>query len=53
VINHLGDLDPFFSEGTARSKRAQLGMAQGEPATGGHCGKENLAEALVVPFPVE
>ena len=29
------------------SEHAQLGMAHGEPGTGGHGGQENLAEALV------
>src|SRR5690349_15348251 len=49
MINHLGNPQPFVPEGTALSEHAKLGMAPGEPGTGGHGGQGDLPEALVVP----
>ena len=53
VSNRLGNPQPFVPEGTALSKRAQLGMARSEPGTGDHGGQEDLTEALAAPRPVE
>ena len=51
--HRLGNPQPFFPEGPALSEHAQLGMAPGEPGTGGHGGQERPAEALVALRPVE
>ena len=51
--NRLGNLQPFFPEGTALGERPQLGKAHGELGTGVHGGQEDLTEALAAPRPVE
>ena len=53
VIHFLSNPEPFFPEGPALGKRAQLGMAPGEVGTGGHGGQDDLAEALAALRPVE
>ena len=53
MVDRLGNLEPFFPEGSALGERAQLGMAPGETGTGEHGGQEGLTEALVAPRPVE
>ena len=53
VRDLLGDPQPFFPEGTALGEQAELGMARGEPGTGGHGWQEHLAEALVALRPIE
>ena len=52
-MHRLGNLEPFVPEGPALGERAQLGMARGEPGTGGHGGQEWPTEALVAPRPLE
>ena len=47
MLNHLGNPQPFFPEGTALGERAQFGMARGQVGTGVHDGEDNLAEALI------
>src|SRR5262252_2618575 len=49
----LSHLQPFFPEGGALGKRAQLGMTHGELTTGLHSGQEDLTEALKASRPVE
>src|SRR5262249_24678822 len=53
MIDRLSNLEPFFAEGTALGKRAQLGMAPGEFNTGLHSGQADLTKTLVAPRPVE
>jgi hypothetical protein len=53
VIDRLGNLKPFFAEGTALGECAQLGMAPGKFNTGFHSGQADLTETLVAPHPVE
>jgi hypothetical protein len=53
VINHLGNPEPFFSEGPAFGECAQLSMTPGEPGTGLHGGQDDLTEAFVAPCTVE
>jgi hypothetical protein len=53
VSNHLGNPEPFFPEGTALSKRTQLGMACGKVGTGVYGGQHELTEALVAPRSLE
>ena len=53
VRNRLGNLEPFFAEGTALGEHAQFSMAHGEPGTGGHGGQGINAEALVAPRPLK
>jgi hypothetical protein len=47
VIDCLGNPQPFFPQGSAIGERPQLGMAPGEPATGGHGGQEELGKTLM------
>ena len=49
----LGNPEPVFSEGTARSERPQLGMAHGKGDTGSHSRDEELPEARAAPCPIE
>ena len=53
MSHRLGNPEPFFPEGTALGEHAQLGMAPGEPGTGGHGGQDDLTEALAAPRPLE
>jgi hypothetical protein len=53
VIHHLGNPEPFFSEGPTFGERAQLSMTPGEPGTGLHGGQDALNEAFVAPCTVE
>ena len=53
VIDRLGNPEPFFPEGPALSKDAQLGIAPGEVGTGQHGRQGHLAEALAPLRPVE
>src|SRR6516162_6002953 len=53
VINHLGNPEPFFSEGPAFGECAQLSMTPGEPGTGLNGGQDDLTEAFVAPCTVE
>jgi hypothetical protein len=53
VSNRLGNLEPFFPEGTTLGEHAQLGMAPGEPGTGVYGGQEDPTEALVALRPLE
>src|SRR4029453_11281508 len=53
MSDRLGNLQPFFPEGVALGKRAQLGMAHGELTTRLHSGQEDLTEALAASHPVE
>ena len=41
MANRLGNPEPFFPESAALGEHAQLGMAPGEPGTGGHGGQDN------------
>src|SRR5262249_36020078 len=53
MMNHLGNPEPFFSEGPAFGERAQLSMTPGEPGTGLHGGQDAGPEAFVAPCTVE
>src|SRR5215831_12804361 len=53
VGSRLGDLEPFFPEGHALGKRAELGMDYSEDVASLHSGQHPLAEALVAPRPVK
>ena len=49
VINRLGNLQPFFSQGPAFDERAQFGIARGEEGTGCHGGQEGTTGAFTAP----
>jgi hypothetical protein len=49
VLDRFGNSDPFFAVGTTLREYTQVGMAPGEPGTGGHGGQDCLPEALAAP----
>jgi hypothetical protein len=53
MIHYLGNLEPFFPEGSARSERAEFGMAHSERGRSKDGGKDKLTKALTVPRLVE
>lgn len=53
MINHLGNPQPFFPEGSAVGERPQLGMAHSELGTAEYGGQEDLPETLVTSRPIE
>ena len=53
MISRLGNLQPFFPEGSALSEHAALGKTHDEDGTGEHSGQDSLTEALLAQRPVE
>ena len=49
----LGNLEPFFAEGSSLGERAQLGMAHGKMGTGMDGGQDSLTKVLAAPRSVE
>jgi hypothetical protein len=53
VRQRLGNLQPFFPQCPPLSKRAEFGMAHGQPGTGEHRRRDSLTEEIVALGPAE